>query len=97
MDNKRAQLAAQQNYQQELDRFNYESEQRAKKASRLLPQIVILPILIVVVLALSYPTWRVIPALPMVIGGIGIAMEVFIVMAYLAYRREKTPPQPPTY
>jgi hypothetical protein len=95
MDDKRARLLAQQVYQGELDHFNYETEQRTIKARRLLPQIFILPLLIIGMLVVSYPAWRLFAAIPWMIGGIGIFMEVFVVVAYLAYRRSRKPPQPP--
>ena len=95
MDDKRARLLAQQTYQSELDRFNYEAEQRTIKAHRLFPQMFILPLLIIGMLVVSYPAWRLFAALPWMIGGIGIFMEVFVVIAYLANRRSEPPPQPP--
>ena len=95
MNDKHARLLAQQTYQSELDHFNYEEEQRSIKARRLFPQMFILPLLIIGMLVVSYPAWRLFAALPWMIGGIGVFMEAFVVVAYLANRRRATPPQPP--
>ena len=95
MEDKRARLLAQQTYQSKLDRYNYEEEQRKIKARRLFPQMFILPLLIIGMLVVSYPAWRLFAALPWMLGGIGIFMETFVVLAYFANRRSATPPQPP--